>query len=486
VTQAAAHPAPASPSAEKVKAGSSLRRKAVSGGVWTVGGFGAVQFLRFGSNILLAQVLAPHDFGLMMLVTVVLIGLQMFSDIGIGPALIQNARTDEAFVNTAWTMQAIRGVVLWAVAAALAFPLTWLWPDAALLAWVLPVAALSAAINGLLSTNWFTANRHLAVKKMLAIDLSAMTIQIVVLVALVYTIMPNVWALVVGSLLNAVIRVAALASPSGRAQPLHVRSRRRAGALPLRQVAVPQHGGHVLRDADRQPAAPVVPGAGHAGPLQHRAEPLEPRARPVEAAGRDRRLPRALGGVPPSPERFDRQLAKVRFMLVAPIHVLLLGMVVLGPSLFYLLYPLEYWGTGWIVQALCINSLAGMLNTSYGQAYMATGRTRYNLVTVSGQLVCVIAGALLGWHLGGETGFILGVTFSQWFKYPVDAWLAKKMGMWQWKFDAVMLVGSGALALLALVAAEWVAPYSMAAGPEVRAAAGAMKDSAKALLGFGG
>lgn len=73
----------------------------------------AQQLIRLGSNLILTRLLFPEAFGLMALVQTFMTGLAMFSDIGIGPSIIQNRRgEDPDFLNTAWTIQIGRGVML--------------------------------------------------------------------------------------------------------------------------------------------------------------------------------------------------------------------------------------------------------------------------------------------------------------------------------------------------------------------------------------
>src|SRR5688572_30143338 len=89
-----------------------LRSQAIRGSIWTFAGYGASQVIRLASNLILARLLFPDVFGLMALVNVFIGGLAMFSDIGIGPAIIQNKRGNErTFLNTAWTIQIGRGLM---------------------------------------------------------------------------------------------------------------------------------------------------------------------------------------------------------------------------------------------------------------------------------------------------------------------------------------------------------------------------------------
>jgi len=53
-----------------------------------------------------------------------MVGVAMFSDVGIEQSIIHNKRgNDPAFVNTAWTVKVIRGVLMWLVLCLLAAPL---------------------------------------------------------------------------------------------------------------------------------------------------------------------------------------------------------------------------------------------------------------------------------------------------------------------------------------------------------------------------
>lgn len=171
----------------------------IRGSIWTIGGYGTAQLLRLVSNVVLARLLFPEAFSLMALVMVFMQGLQMFSDIGILPSIIQNKRGDDpAFLNTAWTIQAIRGFVLWGIACLCAYPfsLAYKQPNLAIL---IPVAGLSAVLAGLNSTALASANRHLRLGKITLIEVISQGITILVMITWAM-LSPTIWALVVGGL----------------------------------------------------------------------------------------------------------------------------------------------------------------------------------------------------------------------------------------------------------------------------------------------
>jgi len=188
------------------------RKQALSGSVWTLLGYGATQVIRLGSNLVLAHLLFPEAFGIMALVNVFIQGLHMFSDIGIGPSIIQNKRGhDPVFLDTAWTIQALRGLGLWIGFCLIAWPVSRFFCDgnehtAHQLLWIMPVIGFSSVISGFNSTSVFSLNRSL---KIGAITILEMVPQVLSVVAtLIWAwIQPSVWALVGGSILYSVIRL---------------------------------------------------------------------------------------------------------------------------------------------------------------------------------------------------------------------------------------------------------------------------------------
>lgn len=176
-----------------------LKALAVRGSVWTIAGHGAGQLIRLVSNLVLTRLLFPDAFGLMSLVWVVMYGLEMFSDVGLGPAVIRDERGDDpSFLNTAWTLQVIRGGVLWLGACAIAGPMAWFYhePD---LAQLIPVAGLSPLIAGLNSIAMHTCRRHMEFERITVLDLAQQVVGFVVVVVWAY-LWPTVWALVGGAL----------------------------------------------------------------------------------------------------------------------------------------------------------------------------------------------------------------------------------------------------------------------------------------------
>ena len=183
-----------------------LGKQTVRGGLWTLGGYAGTQVIRLASNLILTRMLAPDLFGVMVVVNTVMIGIRLFSDVGIGPALISNPRgEEEPFLRTAWTTQVIRGFLIWAVAIALAAPVAHYYaakePIMGVLAILLPVAGSVAAIEGFRSTSIFRLQRQLKFAPQQLVDLIEIVVVSVGMIAWA-AVHKSVWALTIPPLVG--------------------------------------------------------------------------------------------------------------------------------------------------------------------------------------------------------------------------------------------------------------------------------------------
>lgn len=177
------------------------------GGAVSIGGHALSNTIRLGSNLVLTRLLMPEHFGLAALVSVVLTGLHMLSDVGVGPSLIQHPRGDEpVFHRTAFTIQVIRGCTLALIAVSIAWPMAAFYelPD---LAWMIPIAAATPLIEGFASTKVFRENRHLRLDRVIAVETAGHLVSAGVMVIVAWQTR-HVVSLLVGGIAGALVRVA--------------------------------------------------------------------------------------------------------------------------------------------------------------------------------------------------------------------------------------------------------------------------------------
>ncbi len=171
---------------------------AIKAGAWSGAGFAAMQGLRMVSTVLIANRLEREEVGLVGLVTVLLMGLGMLSDLGITPNVVQSKHGDEDdYLNTAFTIQIIRGLGLTAIALALAYPFAQLYEESRLTLLVVG-AAVSVLLRAFASPSIWTCTRHVEVHKLTLVTVSS---EVVGFVAALWwaTVSPSAWALVGGT-----------------------------------------------------------------------------------------------------------------------------------------------------------------------------------------------------------------------------------------------------------------------------------------------
>ena len=175
---------------------------------WVTGAYLLQQVLRLGTSIVLAWLLAPELLGIMLLINTLRTGVELLTDVGIGQSIVNNPRgNDPAFYNTAWTVQIIRGFVLFVLAFALSVPVAEMYENSELKT-LLPVVAPIFVIAGFMSTSRFLLQKRMEVRKLASFDLALAVVGAVVQIALA-AYSPTIWALIWGLLITSAISTVA-------------------------------------------------------------------------------------------------------------------------------------------------------------------------------------------------------------------------------------------------------------------------------------
>jgi O-antigen/teichoic acid export membrane protein len=168
---------------------------------WVTAAYIIQQVLRLGTSITLAWLLAPELLGTMLLINTLRTGGELLTDVGVGQSIVNNPRgNDPDFYNTAWTIQIIRGVVLFAIALALTIPMSHIYENASLMT-LLPVVAPIFIMTGLTSPSRFLLQKRMEVRKLTMFDLALAIIGAAIQIALA-AYSPTIWALIWGLLIS--------------------------------------------------------------------------------------------------------------------------------------------------------------------------------------------------------------------------------------------------------------------------------------------
>lgn len=412
---------------------SSIKKLAIKGTVWTVAGYGASQILRFGSNLILTRLLFPELFGLMALVYIFIAGLNLFSDVGVGPSIIQNKRGDDPdFFNTAWTLQVIRGFVLWVCCILIAWPVANLYEEAQLL-WLIPMVGLSTIISGFNSTALFTLNRHMSIKKLAMFELGGQFISIAVMIVWAWC-SPSIWALVVGGLVSASVQMVW----SHRLIP-NLRNRiawNQEALVELfsfgKWIFISTAITFLAEQADRLILGKLL--SLEMLGVYGIALTLADLPRQVTLALSMKVIFPAVSKLTDLPRKTIRtKLLHNRKPILIVLALSLTVLITFGDLLIKLLYDQRYIEAAWMLPILALGIWPRMLCNTNEPSLFAIGKPQYSALGNFTRFICTSVGVILGFSLMGVAGAVIAVALNDLVFY-----LIVNYGLWREGLSGVM------------------------------------------------
>src|SRR5262245_4814744 len=180
-------------------------RRVASASAWTLSSMAVMSGLRLVSQVALTYLCLPEHFGVVTLMRTFLTFVEMVSDMGIRNAVIAHPRGEErTFLGTAFSVQLLRGIGMWLVTCAIAWPAAAFY-DAPLLAFLLPLAGLESVNNGLYAVRAFVAERRLKLAVPTMLDVLGLVVSIGTSVVWAW-FHPGPWALALGPLVGGAAR----------------------------------------------------------------------------------------------------------------------------------------------------------------------------------------------------------------------------------------------------------------------------------------
>jgi O-antigen/teichoic acid export membrane protein len=430
--------------------GSSLDARFMRSSVFTLGGYAMAQVLRLASNLILTRLLFPEAFGMMALVSVIMQGLAMFSDVGVSPSIMQSKRgDDQKFLDTAWTIQVIRGVLLWLTACLLAIPVATLYGEP-LLAWILPCAGVTLFITGFNPTRLDSANRHLLMGRLTGLDLSVQAVTVVITIALAWYL-ESVWALVISGIISSILVLTAynvfLPGQRNRFQW----EREAADELISfgKWIFLSTICGFLYMQGDKLLIGKFLTleqfGIYNIG-FFLASFPL------LMGSMMTRKLLIPLYRERPPSESMEnfRSLQRMRFSLTAGMMAMTGGLSIAGVVLIDIMYDPRYLMAGAVVVLIAAMQMPQILVMTYEQAALASGDSRRFFVLSAARAVLTLGCLYVGLRFGGLFGALIGQGIAGLAAYPFVVWLARHARAWDPKHDVVYACVAAAIIVSAL------------------------------------
>ncbi len=388
-----------------------LKQLATHGSIWTIGGYGCSQVLRFGANVVLAKLLFPEAFGLMALVNGVIQGLVMFSDVGIGQVIIRHTRNDDPeFYNTIWTIQVLRGLLLTLLGIGLAWPIAQIYDP--FLTKLISFVALTALIAGFNSTKLFTTSRDLVLARLTIVELTTQVVSIGVMVVFAW-FRHSVWTFVIGAYVSVSLKLVlshvALPGPTNRFcwRPGAVRELFRFG----RWIFLSTMFTFLALQSDKLILGSLV--SLNALGIYSLAFSMMATVSGVfeQLAGRVL-MPAMVHVSKSSVSRFAELVLQSRQLILMAAAIAVADLILVAPSVFRLLYDSRYREAGWLTQLLCCGLWFLLLQRTSEASLLATDRNRALAIANAANFFVTVVAAPIGFMWGGIAGFIGGWTLG--------------------------------------------------------------------------
>ncbi|MEM6313860.1 MAG: oligosaccharide flippase family protein, partial [Planctomycetota bacterium] len=443
-----------------------LKSRAINSGLLSFAGYGTQQALRFGGNVALFWILARKTdepaaiFGVMALVNIFVQGLQMFSDVGIGPAIIQNKRGDEPdFLNTAWTIQVARGFALWAIGCTIAYPAAWIY-DTPELIYLVPVVAINSLLRGFDHTAIFQLNRKLQLGKVVALQTLNSALVVTFMILWAQFISADVWALAVPVVMATLIWTTLTHLFLGRGE------RRKLAWDPASAQELLTFGKWIFvsttltflaLQTDRLVFGAKIDKADlgiYTIALMFASLPVTV----IQKLGGQVLFP-GYARLQHDRPRFDKAYHKVHKAVLMAGALTVAGLFAAGRPMIVSIYPPEAHAAGWMLQLLAVMAWFQVIGEPIRSAILALGKPMWLAVANGGKVISLFAGVLSGFQIGQAvdvitplTGAILGVVLSELVRYAllaIAAHLEKLPGLWLDAWFTLLVMASAILAALA-------------------------------------
>ena len=187
--------------------GPSLTALVVKGTAWVFAGKVLSRGMSVAQLFILARLLLPKDFGLFAIVMLALGTLDTFTQTGFDMALIQRRENTEDYLDTAWTVQVVRGFLLAGSLFAIAPLVGWFFDEPRVVP-LLRLLCVMKVLEGFTNIGILYFRKEFQFHKQVVYDLMTSTVALAVGVVLAYrlrSVWALVWAAIAGAFTGAIL-----------------------------------------------------------------------------------------------------------------------------------------------------------------------------------------------------------------------------------------------------------------------------------------
>jgi O-antigen/teichoic acid export membrane protein len=427
----------------------SVRKKIVVAGFWVILIFGLSQLVRLGSNLIATRLLVPEMFGVMALVNVVIVGIEMFSDLGLWAYVVrQKNPEDPHMLNVVWTMQVVRGWIMFSCITILAaslmvidkyYPsiLHGIYTDTRLPLMIF-LAGISSAVSGYKSMASPILSRKLNLGKLELAELAAQTTGASVMLAWIW-FYPSIWALVSAGIITTVT----ITTLSYALFPYRHR-------FAWDKIIVNE----VFNFGKWIVIASILTYLSMQGDRLFLASAITARELGIYSiafmlAGAIATVTHTLvvkiffpvltTVVNENRHMLKQRYYQIRAYLDFSVFFAVGLLVSLAPLIIDILYDDRYKEAGWMLQILSFSVIGSTLSILSLECLSALAITKVNMWVMAARSIGIFVGLPVAYHLFGLHGAIWAISLNIWLSLPIVYWSLAKNDIFSW-FNEIKLL----------------------------------------------
>jgi len=443
----------------------SLKRRSLRSGAWSFAGYGLSIMIRFAGNLVLTRLLAPDMFGLMAIATIVIVGLAMFSDMGVRPMIVRSSRgNDPAFLNTAWVLQIYRGALLCCIGLGVSLvpfvagrigivPKASVYADQRL-PYVIAAVSFTLLISGFNSTKIQEAYRRVALGRVTVMEIATQVAGLLLTFCWIF-FDRSIAALIAGNIFATLVMM--LLSHAWLPGTSNHWQWEKSAFQEIfhfgKWIFISSLLSFLASNGDR-----IVLGGFVSSTLLGIYMIASVIVGSVEAV-----LMRIIGSVmyPAFSEIVRERPNSLRsnyyrmHAIVAGFSYFCSGVLMLsGPPLIGLLYDPRYSQAGWMMQILAANMMIYPLQMTI-QSFIALGMPKIQSLILMVRLAALVIAMPLGFHYFGLAGALWGIVASQYVCLPITIFYSARYRLFDLRRELLslpmVLVGAGVGKILSMI-----------------------------------
>jgi O-antigen/teichoic acid export membrane protein len=426
-----------------------VRHRVISGIRWTLVGYGAQNVLRFASNLMLTRLLQPTAFGLMTLTNIFIMGLELLSDVGVGPAIIQSKRGDDhRLLDTAWTVQIVRGFILFGVSLVIAWPASKYYSSAQL-GPLIVAAGVGIVIRGFTPTRVHSLNRKVLLGRLTLMEFSSQIIALTVTLLLSWKLR-SVWGLLIGTLVGDVARVVLSFAvlPGHRHRLLFDRDALKEIVHIGRWIILSTAVTYAAANLDRLVMGRLL-SVREVGIYSIAFQIVSSVTGLGRMFGSRVIFPVLAETARLSKENLYLRLRKARVLWILPTVAVLVILSIWGDVLIRHLYKADYQAAGWMLRILAAGAIVATVNQATGVVWPSLGDFKVISILMVVQVPILLTFMYIGRLTFGVVGFVVGAAAVEIPILPLQSFLVQRRHkLWQPEVDLPILAIGAALVTL--------------------------------------